>query len=144
MFALDENDLFAAFQLNDRCDVSDSTMQADLIVMLDVAMDYTLSIVQGERRFGPNTFLFQRAVPALNLAIALRVRGRRAHMRHATDTDKFFEGFGDELWTIVGDNPWAGLRELFTGSLENNFDILFFHAFSDFPVHDKAAVAIQD
>jgi hypothetical protein len=36
-----------------------------------------------------------------------------------------------------------GVRELFPGSLQHDFDVLFGHALAQFPVDDESAAAIQ-
>ena len=54
-----------------RRDVADGTVQADVVVMLHVALDQTPCIFQRKRRFRPNALAFQRFVPALNLAVRL-------------------------------------------------------------------------
>ncbi len=47
-----------------RCDVANRAVQADVIVMLDVALHQTPCIVQGKRRSRPDALSFERFVPA--------------------------------------------------------------------------------
>src|SRR5262245_20005090 len=50
-----------------------------------------------QRRAGADAILLQRPMPALDLAVALRVVRRRPGVRHATEPDERLEVVGDEL-----------------------------------------------
>jgi hypothetical protein len=54
-----------------RRDVAGGTVQADVVVMLHVALDQTPCTFQRQRRSRPNALAFQRLVPALNLAVGV-------------------------------------------------------------------------
>jgi len=60
-----------------------------------------------------------------------------------TEPDEFREVLGDELRFIIGNDPWRGLRELLTGTLHNDFDILLDHGRTLFPMHDATAEPLQ-
>jgi len=40
----------------------------------------------------------------------LRIAGRRSYMGHPRDADELLEVSGDELRSVVGDDPWFCLR----------------------------------
>lgn len=65
-------------------------------------------------------------------------------MSHPGQTNKLLEVLGDEFRTIVGDDSWGGLGELFAGPLEDGFDVGFLHFLADFPVNDVATEAVED
>jgi hypothetical protein len=79
---------------------------------------------RGER---PDALGFQRLVPALDLAIGLRIKRRGAHVRHPRDSNELLEVARDELGPVVGNHPRFGLRILLLGSFQNPFDVSFLH-----------------
>jgi hypothetical protein len=60
-----------------RRDLAGGTVQADVVVMLHVALDQTPCIFQRQRRSRPNAFAFQRLVPALDLTVGLSIQMHR-------------------------------------------------------------------
>jgi hypothetical protein len=60
-------------------------------------------------------------------------------MGHPRDADELLEVSGDELQSVVGDDPWFYFRILLPSSLQNDFDFLslancyFAHDSSGFP-----------
>ena len=83
-------------------------------------------------------------MPALDLAVGLGVVGRGANVRHPRKADEDLEIFGDKLRSVVADYARTGVGDEFAGALENDLDIFLGHGFSQLPVYDVAAVAIQD
>ena len=65
-------------------------------------------------------------------------------MGHAADADEFLEILGDELRAVVGDNARPGVGIGFAGALDDGFHVVFLHLFSDLPVDNEAAAAIED
>ena len=65
-------------------------------------------------------------------------------MRHPADADELLEVPGDELGTVVGDEPGMLIRILLARPLEDDLHLGFLHGLADLPVHDKAAVAVED
>src|ERR1035438_8867606 len=59
-----------------RRDVADGTVQADVVVMLDVALPQTPRIVQRQWRSGPDAFSFERLVPRFDFSVRLGIVGR--------------------------------------------------------------------
>jgi len=57
--------------------ITNRTVQAHVVVTIDVALNQTPGIFQGERGKGPDTLAFQRLVPALQFAIGLSIQMRR-------------------------------------------------------------------
>ena len=64
-------------------------------------------------------------------------------MGDAGQSDEQHEVFGDELRTIIADDPWFRVGMVLQRPLHDNFHILFGHRFAEFPMHDGAAVTIQ-
>ena len=56
-----------------RGDIADGAVQSLVVVHLDEVADYAASIVEVERRARADGFGLQRAVPAFELAVRLRV-----------------------------------------------------------------------
>jgi len=65
-------------------------------------------------------------------------------MGHPGDADELLEVSGDELGSVVGDDPRLGIGEEFTSSLEDDLHIRLGHRLSDLPVDDEPAVAVED
>jgi len=106
-------------------DVAGGTVQADIVVMLHVALDQTLCIFQRQRRSRPNALAFQGLVPALNLAVRLWIVRGGSDVRYARDANELLEVASDEQWPVVGDASWLRFRVLLLGSLQDQFDISF-------------------
>src|SRR5947209_1580211 len=58
-------------------DVAERAVEAGGIIMIDELADDALGVFEGERGFGPDRLLLERAMEALQFAVALRVMGRR-------------------------------------------------------------------
>jgi hypothetical protein len=59
-------------------------------------------------------------------------------------SDELLEVPGDELWAVVGNDPWLGFRELLAGTLQNDLYVFLGHDLAQFPVDDEAAAAVKD
>src|SRR5439155_15845876 len=68
-----------------RRNVADGTVQADVVVMLNVARHQTPRIVQRQWRPWPDAFAFERFVPTFDLAVRLRIVGRSPDVGHTRD-----------------------------------------------------------
>ena len=64
-------------------------------------------------------------------------------MCHSTEPDKFLKILCDKLRAVIGDDSGFGIGKLFSCPLQDNFDIRFFHCFTDFPVDNIMAKAVQ-
>ena len=106
-----------------RRDVADGAVQADGVVVLDVAGDDPLGVLQGQGCLRPDAIALDGAMPAFDLAIALGVVGRSPHVRHAADPDEFLEVLGDELRTVVGDDPRRDAGEFLPCPLDDLLDV---------------------
>ena len=84
-----------------------------------------------------------RAVPALDLAIALWVIRRCSHVRHAADPDELLEVPSYKLRTIVADDPGMDVKVPLASTLNDRFDVGLSHVGSDLPVHDGTAEAVE-
>ena len=78
---------------------------APVIVMLDERFDLLLQITRQEVVFEQHTVL-QGLVPALDLALRLRVERRAADMAHGVRLDVIGKLVGDVARTIVREQPW--------------------------------------
>ena len=65
-------------------------------------------------------------------------------MAHTTDSNELLEIPGNELRAVIGDDAWGHTGKLLPGSLYDDLHISLFHALTDLPVHDIAAIAVQD
>ena len=73
-------------QLVSRGDIVDGTVQAYVIVMFNKLVHSTLRIFLGCRASGANALLFETAVKALQLAVALRIVRTRANVAEPEHT----------------------------------------------------------
>src|SRR5215472_9237406 len=95
-----------------RRDVAGGAVQANVVVVIDVSLHQTTCIIERQRRSQPDALPFQGFVPALNLAVRLRVKRRCPDMRHARDPNELLEVLGDELRPVVRDDPEPRFRVL--------------------------------
>ena len=58
-----------------RRDVADCTIQADVVVMLDIALHQTPRIVQRQWRSRPDALFFERFVPTFDFSVRLGIVG---------------------------------------------------------------------
>src|SRR5690348_1049053 len=65
-------------------------------------------------------------------------------MGETGEVDESAEVAGDELRTVVGDDPRAGAGVGLEGTLKDELDVGLGHAVEELPVHDEAAVAVED
>ena len=119
-------------------------MQSNGVVAVDVRGDSAPGLINGTRAGRPNTLTFEAAVPAFELAVGLGIVGTGPNMGHAHDADELLEVPGNELGTIIGDDPWPDTGVLLQGLLHDHLDLLFLHGFPQFPVDNRAAVAVED
>ena len=124
-------------------DVSDGTVESSGVIVGDESVHAAFGVLQRQWREGTDTLALDGPVIAFDLAVALRVIGAGADMFHAAEADEVFEVSGDELRSVIGDDSGVCVGVFFTCCLEDDFDIHFFHFFTDIPMHNAAAVAIQ-
>ena len=142
--ALGEDPLLTACQFVGRGDVADRAVEPLLVVVADILRDDPLSLAPIRERLEPDGLRLQAVVPALQLAVALRVERARAHVRHARQADELLEVLGHELRPVVGDDPGRGAGELLLRPLDEQLDVGFFHLFFELAVDDEAAVPVQN
>ena len=63
-------------------------------------------------------------------------------MGHPTQSDKGLERKRNKLRAVVRDDTRPDLGELFSPSLNNDFDIFFSHRFSDLKMDEVTTIAI--
>jgi hypothetical protein len=64
-------------------------------------------------------------------------------LSYTADADELFEVSGNELGTIVADDPGMNARVALTSPLDDRFDVALVHLGADFLVHDRSAEAIE-
>ena len=65
-------------------------------------------------------------------------------MGHPHQPYVVLEVSGHKLRAVFRDDPRIGLRKPLLGPLHNDLDICLGHLFANLPVHDVAAVAIEN
>ncbi len=65
-------------------------------------------------------------------------------MRHAVQANERLEILGDELRAIVADDARLLTWVFLQGPLDDRFHVDLFHLLANLPVHDVAAVTVQD
>src|SRR5262249_58237365 len=100
-------------------------------------------VLHGQGRLRADAIPLEGPVPALDLAVALRVVRRRAHVRHATDPDELLEVPGDELRPVVRDDPRRDAREPLAGPLPDLLDVHLGHRLPDLPVDEVSAAPVE-
>ena len=124
-------------------DVADGRVQPDGVVVLDEFADDAACVFERQRGTGADAFFLEDAVPAFDLAVALRVIRRRFDVRHATEADELLEVPGDELRAIVGDDAGRDVGEPLAGALDDLFDVGLGHGLADLPVDGEPGAAVE-
>lgn len=125
-------------------DIADGAVEADVVVMGHEIGHDDSGFVEREGHLWADAIAFEGFVPAFDFAIRLGVIGRSSDMGHAGDADEFLKVLGDELRPVVADDAWRGAGEFFAGALNDGGHLGFLHGFTDFPVDDEAAVAVEE
>ena len=91
-----------------RRDVVQALMIALMVVMLDERFDLLLKVAWQEVVFQKDA-VFERLVPALDLALCLGMHRCAPHMAHLVGFDIFRQFTRDIAGTIVAEQPWLVL-----------------------------------
>jgi hypothetical protein len=83
-------------------------------------------------------------VKPFQLAVRLRIVGRCPYVRHSGQPDELLEVLGNELRTVIRDDPGPCFRILLLGPLDDDLDIRFQHPCPDLPVDDEAAASVKE
>src|SRR5215472_3475586 len=127
-----------------RSDVTDGTVQTDVVVMLYIEPHQTQRIIQRKRSSGSDAFAFERLVPAFDLAVRLWIIRGGSDVRHARDANELLEVAGNELRAIVGDDSRLRFRVLLLSSLQDQCDISLSHGLTQIPMHEETTEPIQN
>ena len=142
-FAVLKNLDVSAIEFISWSNISNSTMKSYQVVMIHKFCDDTPGLSQRCGGFGSDALSFERSIPALQFSVGLRIERRGSHMGHAAKPDEHLEFSGDELGSIVRNDPGVDAGKAFPGSLNDDFHIRFCHLFADLPVNDVSAIPIQ-
>ncbi len=93
-----------------RGDVTERTVEADLVVMVDEGTGDSFGVFEAQRGLWADGLLLEGAMEALDLAVALRIMGRAKHVGGLEVADEGFEVLGHELGAVVGDDSRAESR----------------------------------
>src|SRR5438128_393649 len=125
-------------------DVTQSTVQAHRVVMLDKLRHDPSRVLQAQRRFRPDGLLLERAMVAFQFAVGLGIMRAGQHVARLPQPQEFLEVLGHELRAVVADDPGPHRRMFLSGPLQDHLGIGFLHRFTDFPMHDETRTAIQN
>src|SRR5215208_16201 len=142
--ALGPDRLGAAGEGVGRGDVPDGAVETDGVVVLDPAADEGAGLVEGVGLAGSDRVGLDGLVPALDLAVGLRVVRRGPHVGHAGEADELLEVLGDELRAIVGDDARPLGGEHLASAQQDALNVDLGHRLADLPVHDGPAGAVED
>ena len=101
LVSLFEYFLVAAVQFVHRRNITDSTVQPDVVVVIDEPFNHSSGIVKGKRDTGTDTFPLDGLVEPFQFAVGLRIIRRCPHMRHTRDADEFLEILGNKLRPVI-------------------------------------------
>jgi hypothetical protein len=138
-----ENIFVPAVQFVRRGDVADGAVEPNGVVSRDILCHKSPGIVKRKRRLRANAFSFERLVKTFQFAVRLRIIGRCSYMGHPGQSDEFLEVLGNELWSVVRDDPGPCFRILLLGPLDDDFYVRFQHPLPDLPVDDEAAASVK-
>ena len=65
-------------------------------------------------------------------------------MRHARNADELLEVLGDELGTVIGNDPRLNPRVPLFGPFQNDLDVGLGHRLPQIPMNQETTVAVQD
>ena len=89
-----------------RGDVTDGTVESDLVVVVHELCNDPLGILQTQRRARSNAVRFEGLMPSLDLAVALWVIRGSPDVGQSCYSDEFLEVTSDELRPVVRNDPW--------------------------------------
>jgi hypothetical protein len=123
--------------------IADRAAQPLVVVVSNETCNQPRGIYQRQRHQGTDAIASKGLVPAFDLSVALRIVRGYADVRHASKAAELLEVLGDELWTIVDDDPWRHAWVGLTDPLQDDLHLSFLHLFADFPVHDEPTATIE-
>ena len=80
--------------------------------MINEARDEAAGLLDIERGAWANAVGFERLVPAFDFAVGLGIVRRSFDVGETGHADELFEVLGNELGSIVGNDPWLGFGVL--------------------------------
>ena len=87
------------------CEIVEALVIAAMIISLDEGCDLDFEITRQEVVLQEDAVL-ERLVPALNLALGLRMTGCAVNVIDVAILEPFSQFAGDAAWPIVGQQPW--------------------------------------
>ncbi len=131
-------------QLVARRDVTQRAVQTLVVVPPDESRHDPPGIRQRQRRLRTDALRLDRAVIPFQLPVALRIVRAGAYVGHSADPHELLEILGDKLRPVVGDDPRILAPEPLPRPLDDRLHVDLFHLLADLPVHQVAAVAVED
>ena len=116
-----EDRRFQPRQLVHRRHITQGAEKPHGVVVIDVSTDPASGFAQRRRDRRTHSLPLQAAVPPLQVAVGLRVKQARPHVRDAGDADELLEIPGDELRAVVADDPRPGVGETLQATLDDRF-----------------------
>ena len=132
-----------------RCDVVQALVVTLVVVILDEGTDLTLKIARKIVVFQEDA-VFHCLMPALDLALGLRVEGRAADVLHFLSLQPFRQVAGDVARAIITEQTRLVTQDclIATGCRQGQFDrvchVLGTHVCAEFPGDDIATVIVQN
>ena len=83
-------------------------------------------------------------MPALDLAVRLRVIGRSPDVLHARNADELLEVLGDELRVVIGNDSRLNAGVPLFGLFQNDLNVGLGYCLPQIPINQETAVAVQD
>lgn len=130
------------------CEIADALVVSAVVVMIDEGRDLPLEIARQEVVFEQDPVL-ERLVPALDLALGLRVKWCSADMAHAVGVDPLGEFGGDVGRTVVAEqlrlvqHPGTTAAGRLQRHSQRVGDILGLHCGAQLPGDDVAGEVVE-
>ncbi len=118
--------------------IAEGAVKAGGIIMVDELAYCAFGVIESKRGFGADGLLFESAMEAFELAVALGVMRRAKDVGGLPEADEALEVASDKLGAAVGDDAGLGLWMCLAGALEDDLGIALVHLRADVPGDDGA------
>ena len=111
--------------------------------MINEARDEAAGLLDVERGARANAVGFERLVPAFDFAVGLGIVRRSFDVGETGHADELFEVLGNELGSIVGNDPWLGFGVLFQSALDDDLYVGLGHGLAQLLVDNEARASVE-